>query len=50
MFSDRSGCVELQHKRRAKRQIDHVLWLEVTGGGPQSKRVHSGDAAVLYQQ
>ena len=44
------ACVEIQHKRRPKRQIDHVLRLEVTGGGPQNSPVRIGDAVMPYQQ
>jgi hypothetical protein len=45
-----STCVEIQHKRRPKRQIDHVLRLEVTGGGPQNSPIRIGDAVMPYQQ
>jgi hypothetical protein len=46
MACDRSACVELQHKRRPKRQINHALRLEVTCGGPQNDRVRIGDAVL----
>ena len=45
-----STCVEIQHKRRPKRKIDHVLRLEVSGGGPQNSPVRIGDAVMPYQQ
>jgi WD40 repeat protein len=41
---------KIQHKRRPKRQVDLVLRLEVTGGGPQNSPVRIGDAVMPYQQ